>query len=270
MVRIPDRLKDWSKNKNSLKKRKIKQYDSVEYQNEPSSYKRRMTFSSPSDPKRPDGKITINSFEDSDPKNPDSFDMVGTLSDRNSFCIGYVDIVKSSKISTVLSKENLFSYYGIFFNSMSKIIDKHHGRVVKSIGDCLLYFFPQSYNGSEKGLKNCLDCGISMSLAQGNISQQSVSKKLPPLEYRISSDFGPVAILRTRISSRVDFIGSTVNLCAKIKNYTPKNEFTIGNDMHRLVKDFKEYKFKELKGFKIGNESHYPIFTLRRKTGFFG
>lgn len=262
MVKLPDWLTDWRRKENLLKKRKIEQNDPVEYQNYSPSYQRRVTFSSPSEPKKPNGKLTISSFDGSDPKNPNFFDMIGTVGDSNSFCIGYVDMVNSTKISACLSTENLSHYYENFLNSMSKIIGKYEGKVIKNIGDCLLYYFPQSVNGTSKGLKDCLDCGLSMSKAQFSISQQSVSNKLPPLDYRISSDFGPVLIMRTITSSGMDCVGPTVNMCAKINHYTPRNEFAIGSDLHHLVKGFKEYKFKELKGFTSGRFGNYPIFSL--------
>ena len=269
MVKLLDKLTEWRKKKNNSKKRKIEQNDSIQYNQDTSKSGNRVTFSSPSDPKRPGGKLTISSFDDSDPKNPNFLDMVTSLS-NNSFCIGYVGIIDSPKKILHLSMEEAASYYEIFFKSMHKIIEEHYGRIIKNHGDGFLYYFPKSYNGSKKGLKDCIDCGIEMSVAHGNIRQQLVTKKLPPFDYRISSDFGPVLIIKTSVPSGVDLIGTTVNLCAKINPFAPRNEFAIGSDMHQLVKGFKEYQFKELNGFSLGRNGNYPVFTPRRKTGFFG
>lgn len=198
-----------------------------------------------------------------DRKVPSTSDYLVALSTQTqNFCIGYVDIVNSTRISASLSTENLSHYYEIFLNSMSKIIGKYGGKVIKNIGDCLLYYFPESLNASEKGVKNCLDCGIAMSEAQGILLQQISLKKLPPLFYRISSDFGTVICMHSNRSSELDMIGSPVNMCAKINGCASNNEFVIGNDLHQVARKLKEFHFVEIKGFDLGFKFHYPVYRV--------
>lgn len=83
---------------------------------------------------------------------------------------------------------------------MSKIIGKFGGKAIKNIGDSLLYYFPNSVNGSKDGLRNCIYCGLTMANAQKTISEELTSKKLPTLNYRISSDFGTVILMNTSTS----------------------------------------------------------------------
>jgi len=188
--------------------------------------------------------------------------LVAFSTQSQSFCVGYVDIVNSTKISATLSTEKLSSYYEIFLNSMSKIVGKFGGNVIKNIGDCLLYYFPDSVNASEKGLKDCLDCGITMSNAQSNIRQQLASKNLPSLNYRISADFGTVIRMSTNISSEVDLIGPPVNMCAKINGCADSNEFVIGNDLHQVARKFKTYDFGEIQSFDLGFKYPYPVYRV--------
>jgi class 3 adenylate cyclase len=194
---------------------------------------------------------------------PSTSDYLVALSTQSqSFCVGYVDIVNSTRISACLSTEKLSCYYEIFLNSMSQIIGQFRGRVIKNIGDCLLYYFPESLNASEKGLKNCLDCGVTMTKSQGKIREQLAAKKLPPLNYRISSDFGPVICMHTNMSSEVDLIGPPVNMCAKINGCAGNNEFVIGNDLHQVARKLRTFCFGETNGCDMGFKFPYPVYTV--------
>ena len=179
-----------------------------------------------------------------------------------SYCVGNVDIVNSTKISASLPAEKLSQYYEIFLNSMSKIIGKFGGQVIKNIGDCLLYYFPTSGNSSTDGLTNCLDCGLAMVSAQRVISEELVLKKLPEIRYRISSDFGAVILMNTNFSTSVDLIGPPVNMCSKINHYAGYNEFVIGNDLRQVTKKFRGYQFKEIQSCDVGFRYSYPIYKV--------
>ena len=188
--------------------------------------------------------------------------LVAFSTQSHSYCVGYVDIVNSTKISASLSANKLCQYYEIFLNSMSKIIGKFGGKVIKNIGDCLLYYFPSSLNGSEAGLKNCLNCGMAMSSAQSLISEEMKSKKLPRLSYRISADYGTVILMNTSISSAIDLIGPPVNMCAKINSCAANNEFVIGNDLREITKKFRLYDFGEVQSFNVGFRYSYPVYKV--------
>ncbi len=194
---------------------------------------------------------------------PSTSDYLVAFSTRSqSYCVGYVDIVNSTMISASLSVEKLSKYYEIFLNSMSKIIGKFGGKVIKNIGDCLLYYFPTSFSSQEDGTINCLDCGLAMTKAQWVINEEMISKKLPPLQYRISSDFGSVIVMKTSLSSSIDLIGPPVNMCAKINHFAENNEFVIGNDLHQISKKLHEYKFQEIQSCDVGFRYPYPIYRV--------
>jgi class 3 adenylate cyclase len=188
--------------------------------------------------------------------------LVAFSTQSQSYCVGYVDIVNSTKISASLPADKLSRYYEIFLNSMSKIIGKFDGKVIKNIGDCLLYYFPNSVNSSDAGLVNCLDCGLAMSKAQSTISEELASKKLPRISYRISSDFGSVILMNTSISSSVDLIGPPVNMCAKINHCAGDNEFVIGNDLRQVAKKFKSFEFEERQSCDVGFRYSYPVYRV--------
>ncbi|MDH3677087.1 MAG: adenylate/guanylate cyclase domain-containing protein [Nitrosopumilus sp.] len=188
--------------------------------------------------------------------------LVSFSTNAQSYCVGYVDIVNSTKISASLPTSELSQYYEMFLNSMSKIVEKFGGKVIKNIGDCLLFYFPNSVNGSDVGLASCLDCGLAMSNAQSIISEEMVTRKLPKLNYRISSDFGKVIRMNNSLSSSIDLIGPPVNMCAKINNCAGKNDFVIGNDLCQVTKKLKTYQFAEIQGVDVGFKYPYPVYRV--------
>lgn len=207
--------------------------------------------------------ITLSSKRKNEISVPSTSDYLVTFSTRSqSYCVGYVDIANSTKISATLPPGKLSQYYEIFLNSMSRIISKFDGKVIKNIGDCLLYYFPNSTDGSEIAMKNCLNCGLAMIRANQFISKELKSKKLPGLNYRISSDFGNVILMSTSVSQNVDLIGPPVNMCAKINHCADNNEFVIGSDFHQYVKNFPHFEYEEIQSCDAGFRYSYPVYKV--------
>jgi len=180
-----------------------------------------------------------------------------------SYCVGCVDMVNSTKISASISPQNLSVYYEIFLNSMSKIIGMFGGKVIKNVGDCLLYYFPNSAGNSiNDSIISCLDCGLSIAGARGIISQQVLSKGLPDLSYRISADFGSVLIMNTTDSTSIDLIGPPVNMCTRINHYARQNEFVIGGDFFQRVKKIDQYSFQQSHSCNVGFKHSYPVYRV--------
>ena len=77
--------------------------------------------------------------------------MVAFSGQTNSFCVGIVDMVESTKISARLPVGKLGKYYQIFLNTMADTLSRFGGRVIKNIGDSLLFYFPASAKGGKYG-----------------------------------------------------------------------------------------------------------------------
>ena len=192
--------------------------------------------------------------------------LVAFTTQSHSYCVGCVDMVDSTKISASLSKDKLTEYYETFLNSMAKIVARYDGRVIKNIGDCLLYYFPLSKDGHDiDGLTKSLECGTIMIKAQQMISQKLVSNGLPSLSYRVSADYGNVMIMNANNSTEIDMIGSPVNMCSKINHTAKRNEFVIGGDYHEIVKKIEKYNFKEVYEYDVGFKSGYPVYKVESK-----
>ncbi len=180
-------------------------------------------------------------------------------------CVCFVDIVDSTRItSTIDSPEKVREYYGIFLNTMAAIARNFGAKIIKNVGDCLIFYFP--YSSSEKSLGDTIECCITMIEAHDPINDKLREENLPLLSYMISADYGSVEVARSNSSLSDDLFGRTMNTCAKINSLAPPNGLVIGNGLHDLVQSVSllsslktYYHFEE-----IGRSEEYPVFSLCR------
>ncbi|MDF2738018.1 MAG: cssR [Nitrososphaeraceae archaeon] len=59
-------------------------------------------------------------------------------------CVCFIDLVDSTKNTITMEGLNIRKYYSIFINSVSNLISSSNGKVIKNIGDCLLFYFPKT------------------------------------------------------------------------------------------------------------------------------
>jgi len=178
------------------------------------------------------------------------------------FCIGFVDMVGSTKISAYLTKEKACKYYGIFLNSMAAIATEFGAKIVKNIGDSLLFYFPQTNINFKSSIVNSLDCGIGMINAVNDVNDLMKKENLPSVRYRLSLDYGNVMMANQVNSESIDIFGPSVNMCSKINRFTNPNSMVIGGDLFQLVKSNENYKFKQLEGYCSGMIADYPIYLV--------
>lgn len=174
-------------------------------------------------------------------------------------------MVNSTKIAATLGNAKISTYYQIFLNSMSKIVSRFGGFVIKNIGDCLVYYFPESSNTNRRfGFMSCLECSLAMIERRKDICKVLSQNNLPFIDYRVSADYGSVVIMNTNHSKTLDMIGPPINMCNKINHIATPNGVVIGGDLYLMVKKFRDYKFEEVEGFPLGFKRSYPVYSLGR------
>ncbi len=208
--------------------------------------------------------IAENSFLSADVKKEYPQYLVSISDQHQNYCVGIVDMIGSTSTATQLSPSQIGTYYEIFLNSMSKVLSRFGGVIIKNIGDCLLFFFPETRHENRKyGFMSCLECVLAMTEEHEIIKEKIKDAGLPPMNYRASVDYGNVFVMKSN-DDRIDLIGTPVNICAKINHLAPKNGIVVGGDFHQLIKKFKEYDFKELKGYSVLNNKSYPVYSVSR------
>jgi CheY-like chemotaxis protein len=184
-------------------------------------------------------------------------------------CIGVVDMLNSTSITAEMydHQKKIGQYYSIFINTMAALAKNYGGKIVKSAGDALIFYFPQTSDASnEAAFNDAFECFATMILARDIINIKLRLESLPSVSYRISADYGKVEVA-TSTSSRggEDLFGSTMNICAKINSMAEANGIVIGGDLYRIIKSFSffnnRYKFQELRGgYSIGIDLKYPVY----------
>jgi class 3 adenylate cyclase len=201
----------------------------------------------------------------SEPQTEEEGDFVEAVGDPTNFCVGIIDIVNSTKIVSRLSPNKASKYYMIFHNHMAKIVHQYNGKILKTMGDSLLYYFPDtSYAERKFGFLSAIECGFEMMESHEKLKILLGEETLPQIDFRISFDYGNVTMMRNQNGS-VDLVGPTINTCAKINGICPVNGMIVGSDLHEKAKNFKEYKYKNSGSFSIDSKHPYPVFTLCRK-----
>ena len=189
-------------------------------------------------------------------------DVVSFSGTHQNYCVGIVDMVGSTKASAHLSKEKMTQYYGLFLNGMAMIAKDHGAKVVKSLGDSLLYYFPKTADYKPEHFVCPLRCAISMIECGDIINAKMMEHGLPSVKYRISMDFGTVMMANSVASSNDDIFGSTVNVCSKINRIAIPNGIVIGSDMFQIVKNFDEFAFVADTGLSVGMAIQYPVYKV--------
>ena len=185
---------------------------------------------------------------------------------QKSYCMGIVDMVNSTKITAYLEHDKMCEYYRIYLNSMTEIAKEFGAIITKNVGDSLLYYFPDTCDAEDDdSIKVALECSLAMVNSCGDINTLLDECDLPPVSYRISSDYGRLSIAKSLSSTCEDIFGPTVNMCAKINCVAMPNTTIVGGDLYQIARQFKDYEFHSLVGFSVGIRLDYPVYSLCRQ-----
>ncbi len=192
--------------------------------------------------------------------------MVAFSGQTSNYCIGIVDMVNSTNISSRLSVGQLSKYYQIFLNTMASTLSRYGGQVIKNVGDSLLFYFPESVKNRTFGYMACIEGGLGMLAKHDHVCLCAKQEELPCINYRISCDYGPVVIMNTNTeNSGIDMIGPPVNMCNKINHFASDNEFVIGGDLFQMVKKLGDYRFSRCGNYNSELKQSYPVYKVSQK-----
>ena len=85
--------------------------------------------------------------------------------DSQSCCICFIDIVDSTRITTVeiIDPQEIKRYYSVFINTMAAIARDFDATVIKNTGDSVIYYFPKTKDFSNvSAFKSVFECGLTM------------------------------------------------------------------------------------------------------------
>ena len=188
------------------------------------------------------------------------------------YCIGFIDIINSTKeTAKIKDPKKLRKYYSLFLNSMSTILYQHSGKIIKNSGDNLFFYFPKTSDPcNHRAFEDVFNCSTSMIKSNGPLNQELAQEDLPPINYRISMNYGLVEVALGSTNKEVDLFGSVVNECAKINSLSKSNGLVIGKNLYSLLINStfsKGFEISEIKLSLDGNSrnfnSYYTIIDNR-------
>ena len=188
-------------------------------------------------------------------------------------CVCFIEFESFiNNIAIADDSSNIREYYYIVINSLSQIIKRYNGKIVKSLGDRLLcYFLNFSDLNNEKAFEDVIECGLEILEKREDMNKELLMKNnLPSVEsYKISLDYGIVDLALAGDNYQLDIFGSAVNICSKItSSLAPKNEIIIGNNFYRILKSFSnilnKYNFINNGEFKVTEIIGYPTYNIQR------
>ena len=186
-------------------------------------------------------------------------------------CVGFIDLVDSTtNIATMDNLESIRKYYSIFINSISKIVKSYGGKVLKNIGDCMLFYFPKTSDINDtNSFQKAIACDFKILDERYKINDELARKHLPPFNFRMSLDYGVLDLALVGNYSQTDLFGSTLNLCSKINSssLSIQNEIIIGDRLYKVLKSsniVNNYYFINNGEYKITETNRYPTYNIRR------
>jgi two-component system, OmpR family, response regulator ChvI len=203
---------------------------------------------------------------------------ISFLNESDSYCVCFIDMIGSTKVISQIATvpDKIRKYYSIFLNSMSAIIKKYGGIIIKNIGDSLIFYFPKTSDYTNRSaFWNVIDCCVTMMAAYKFVNLEMSKMGLPPVNYRISADYGKAIIAKSASSQTYDLFGPVLDLCSKINSRAPPNGMVIGNDLYQVLKSFltsstssfaDDYNFKMIEEHSIvGSKQSYPLYSVISK-----
>jgi two-component system, OmpR family, response regulator ChvI len=104
-------------------------------------------------------------------------------------CVCFIDLVDSTRNTVIIEAEKMKRYYSIFINIMSVIARDFNSNIIKSTGDSIIYYFPETSDSANiSAFKHVLDCGLTMIAVNPVINEKLTEEGLPSIDYRISAD----------------------------------------------------------------------------------
>ena len=183
----------------------------------------------------------------------------------------FIDLVGSTSMILNLPKDKLSIIFTTFAQEMAYVIQRHHGFVLKFVGDAVIGYFVDEKDSSNVTNK-AVACAESM-LKVLKIGINPILKKngLPELKVKIGIDYGENTIVRygdDPQEAHVDILGPSVSMAAKIQHLSQPDQIMIGNDIFtRLHNSVKGY-FTNLDMAKINWNYHstrtgelYPVYA---------
>jgi adenylate cyclase len=168
---------------------------------------------------------------------------VGGPGDRRELAVGFVDLVGYTSRSRGMGGQELGAMVEDFEGTAAEVIARHHGRVVKTAGDGVLF--------SAATAVDAVEIGLLLPLAWDS------EERLP---LRVGAAYGRVL---TRLG---DIYSPVVNLAARLTSLAHPGTLLVDRDLADRIRELPEYKVRPLRRVSVRGYDHLQPWLVRRRS----
>ncbi|MDT0277709.1 adenylate/guanylate cyclase domain-containing protein [Blastococcus goldschmidtiae] len=162
--------------------------------------------------------------------------------DRRELAVGFVDLVGYTSRSRGMGGQELGEMVEDFESTAAEVIARHHGRVVKTVGDGVLFTAATAADAVEIGLL---------------LPQVWDTEERLPL--RVGAAYGRVL---TRLG---DIYSPVVNLAARLTSLARPGTLLVDRDLADRIRGLPEYKVRPLRRVSVRGYDHLQPWLVRRR-----
>jgi adenylate cyclase len=161
--------------------------------------------------------------------------------DRRELAVGFADLVGYTSRSRGMGGSELGRMVEDFESIAAEVIARHHGRVVKTIGDGVLFTTASAVDAAEVGLE---------------LPEVWDSDERPPL--RVGAAYGAVL---TRLG---DVFSPVVNLASRLTSVARPGTLLVDRELASRLKDQPGYRIRKLRRVSVRGYDHLQPWLVRR------
>jgi adenylate cyclase len=156
--------------------------------------------------------------------------------------VGFADLVGFTVLSQALEEHELAQVVDTFENVAYETIHRHGGRVVKMIGDEVMFVADQPADAARIGLALSESYGLDDTVS----------------DVRVSVACGPV------LAHEGDYFGPVVNLAARIVNIAYAGTVVVSEEVYEALRDSDEFGWKPIRPRRLKGIGVVPLWGLTR------
>jgi adenylate cyclase len=162
--------------------------------------------------------------------------------DRRELAVGFADLVGYTSRSRGMGGRELGAMVEDFEGLAADVIARHHGRVVKTVGDGVLFTCPEPVDAVEIGLR---------------LPEEWAAADRPPL--RVGAAFGPVL---TRLG---DVYSPVVNLASRLTSIARPSTVLVDQQLARRLRGVPAYRVRPLRRVSVRGYDHLQPWLVQRR-----
>ena len=162
--------------------------------------------------------------------------------DRRELAVGFADLVGYTSRTRGMGGRELGAMVEDFEGLAADVIARHHGRVVKTVGDGVLYTCAAAADAVEIALR---------------LPEEWTADDRPPL--RVGAAFGTVL---TRLG---DVYSPVVNLASRLTSVARPSTVLVDQQLARQLRGLPEYRVRPLRRVSVRGYDHLQPWLVRRR-----